>query len=344
MGNQTDGSRFCSTLIQVAHFASHAADRRVPKFVDQMGSVRSMRGWVATATLVPYIASVVEVAFGGVGGAASDFGLVGGGELRRDGSDWTWLCHSVGLWPMANSKGRWCGCMDPDQGFAWAWAIIALALFGMGGDGPCRPGLSDKDGGESPKESKKPKSGKFWRYFSWSAWVESALSRPSSKATKGKSGKESAGEGSMPAAPSEIQPAVDDRDERVSGSTKVTGQKNLPGGSHDVRVGLLQKLRSEEEMVRTGGNSSTADLQRLLRDAETRGSASGVWVSRGEAESKPKDDESDIRIIARSINYAFVTTFTKVASLARRKSLKKSPSTTPALAARRGRRTNPRSS
>ena len=107
-----------------------------------------MRGWVATATLVPYIASVVEVAFGGVGGAASDFGLVGGGELRRDGSDWTWLCHSVGLWPMANSKGRWCGCMDPDQGFAWAWAIIALALFGMGGDGPCRPGLSDKDGGE----------------------------------------------------------------------------------------------------------------------------------------------------------------------------------------------------
>ena len=231
MGNQTDGSRFCSTLIQVAHFASHAADRRVPKFVDQMGSVRSMRGWVATATLVPYIASVVEVAFGGVGGAASDFGLVGGGELRRDGSDWTWLCHSVGLWPMANSKGRWCGCMDPDQGFAWAWAIIALALFGMGGDGPCRPGLSDKDGGESPKESKKPKSGKFWRYFSWSAWVESALSRPSSKATKGKSGKESAGEGSMPAAPSEIQPAVDDRDERVSGSTKVTGQKKLPGGS-----------------------------------------------------------------------------------------------------------------
>ena len=111
-----------------------------------------MRGWVATATLVPYIASVVEVAFGGVGGAASDFGLVGGGELRRDGSDWTWLCHSVGLWPMANSKGRWCGCMDQDQGFAWAWAIIALALFGMGGDGPCRPGLSDKDGGESPKD------------------------------------------------------------------------------------------------------------------------------------------------------------------------------------------------
>ena len=285
-----------------------------------------MRGWVATATLVPYIASVVELAFGGVGGAASDFGLVGGGELRRDGSDWTWLCHSVGLWPMANSKGRWCGCMDPDQGFAWAWAIIALALFGMGGDGPCRPGLSNKDGGESAKESKIPKSGKFWRYFSWSAWVESALSRPSSKATKSKSGKESAGEGSMPAARSEIQPAVDDRDECVAGSTKVTGQKNLPGGSHDVRVGLLQKLRSEEEMVRTGGNSSTADLQRLLRDAETRGSASGVWVSRGEAESKPKDDESDIRIIARSINYAFVTTFTKVASLARRKSLKKSPS------------------
>ena len=245
-----------------------------------------MRGWVATATLVPYIASVVEVAFGGVGGAASDFGLVGGGELRRDGSDWTWLCHSVGLWPMANSKGRWCGCMDPDQGFAWAWAIIALALFGMGGDGPCRPGLSNKDGGESAKESKIPKSGKFWRYFSWSAWVESALSRPSSNATKGKSGKESAGEGSMPAAPSEIQPAVDDRDERVSGSTKMTGQKNLPGGSHDVRVGLLQKLRSEEEMVRTGGNSPTADLQRLLRDAETRGSASGVWVSRGEVQKQ----------------------------------------------------------
>ena len=303
-------------LVAVAHFTSHAADRRVPRLLDSIGAVRSMRGWAATAALVPYVASVVEVAFGGVGGAARDFGLTGGGELRRQGSDWNWLCHSVGLWPMANSRGRWCSCMDEDRGFAWAWAIIALALFGMGGDGPGRPG-EGSDGSENGK-TKKGTSRKLWRYLSWTACVEAVLRRPGKKRKKeDASPSEGEGEELSPASPSESGPG----DGGESRSSAKLAPEKRPAGQHDVRVDLLQKLRLRQEM---GGSSSAADLQRLLREAETRGSASGVWVSRGEADIKPRDDESDVRIIVRSINYLFVTTFTKASSLARTKSLKKS--------------------
>ena len=125
----------------------------------------------------------------------------------------------------------------------------------------------------------------------------------------------------MPALPSESGTPGDGGESQSF--AKLAPEKRRPG-QHDVRVDLLQKLRSRQEMVRAGASSSAADLQRLLREAETRGSASGVWVSRGEAESKPRDDESDVRIIVRSINYLFVTTFTKAASLARTKSLQKS--------------------
>ena len=233
--------------------------------MDSIGSVRSMRGWVATAALAPYVTSVVEVAFGVSAAPRGDFGLTGGGELRREGSDWNWLCHSVGLWPMANSRGRWCSCVDEDQGFAWAWAILALALFGMGGDGPGRPGESRRVGEREDEEGD----------------VEQTVAVPlldgvrrGGVETSGEEGRKeeeeeeessSGVEGLLPASPAEIGPV--DGGESPS-SAKLAPEKRRPG-QHEARVDLLQKLRSRQEMVRAGASSSAADLQRLLRDAET---------------------------------------------------------------------------
>lgn len=122
-------------LSAVAHFFSHAANRRVPRVIDSFGTVQSMRRWAIVCCVSPYYVAVVEVALGEVPGVVGFFGLAGSGEDRRVGSDWRWLCQSLGLWPMANMYGRLC-CMESDQVWAWVWCVVALGMFGVGGNGP----------------------------------------------------------------------------------------------------------------------------------------------------------------------------------------------------------------
>ena len=52
----------------------------------------------------------------------------------------------MGLWPMSDKHGRLC-CMESDQVWAWVWCVIALGLFGMGGNGPQHP--DDKEAEEA---------------------------------------------------------------------------------------------------------------------------------------------------------------------------------------------------
>ena len=73
--------------------------------------------------------AIVEIALGEIPGTVTWFGLNGSGADRLQGSDWRWLCQSLGLWPMGNKSGRMC-CMNVDQALSWAWCLVALVMFG----------------------------------------------------------------------------------------------------------------------------------------------------------------------------------------------------------------------
>ena len=55
--------------------------------MDSFGSVQSMRHWASVCLMAPYYVAVVEIALSETPGLVRNFGIVGGSQDRRHGSD-----------------------------------------------------------------------------------------------------------------------------------------------------------------------------------------------------------------------------------------------------------------